>query len=114
MTMPKIRFLAIKSPNKVDTTIEVDQNTKILAAATRAKVPIRFGCAACRCGTCGVSISGDGELSAMAADEKDLLGRMSLPLDGTARLACRTRIVAGEMTVDLDFQDTYSPDQGEG
>jgi len=117
--MAKVKFKFSLNPQGVD--LDVDSNTKILSAAIRAKVPIRFGCAACRCGTCGVKVSvqndtntaATGELSAMAADEKGLLGRMSLPLDGTVRLACRTRLMKGEVVVDLDFQETYSPDQGD-
>ena len=107
MAKVKVKF----KPQGVE--IEVESNTKILAAATRAKVPIRFGCAACRCGTCGIKVDVTGELSEMGDDEKNLLGRMKLPLDGTVRLACKTRIMDGEVLVDLDFQNTYSPDQGE-
>ena len=105
--MAKIKF----NPQSVE--IEVETNTKILSAAMRAKVPIRYGCAACKCGTCGVQVEVNGELSTMASDEKTLLGRMNLATDGTIRLACRARIIKGEVLVDLDFQETYSPDQGE-
>lgn len=105
--MPKITF----TPQGIG--IEVDPQTKVLAAAIRSKAPIRFGCASCRCGTCGVSISGDGKLTAMKPDEKALLTRMQLPVDGSVRLACQTRILNGEIAVDLDFQNTYSPDQGD-
>lgn len=102
--MPKVRF----KPQNV--TVEVDPSTKLLVAATRNKVPIRFGCASCRCGTCGVAVSGTGQLTKMKADEQALLTRMGLDTDGSVRLACQTRIEAGEIDVDLDFQNTYSPD----
>ena len=98
----------------VDRCITVDPSTKLLVAATRGKVPIRFGCASCRCGTCAVAVTLEpgSEVSPMRPDEEALLARMMLPTDGTVRLACQTRIIAGTVTVDLDFQDTYSPDQG--
>jgi ferredoxin len=93
--------------------VTVEPGTKLLVAATRNKVPIRFGCAACRCGTCGVAVAGGAELSTMRPDERALLTRMGLPLDGSVRLACQTRIHGGEAEVDLAFQDTYSPDDFE-
>lgn len=46
----------------------------------------------------------------MGEDEKNLLEKMELPLDGTIRLACQSRILSGEVDIDLDFQATYSPD----
>lgn len=94
------------------TTVDVEPQTKILAAAMRNKIRIRFGCASCRCGTCGVKIQG-GTFSAMKDDERALLTKMALVTDGTVRLACQARIQDGHAHVDLDFQDTYSPDQGE-
>lgn len=106
--MPIVKFL----PSTQEIT--VDPNTKLLAAANRAKVPIRFGCAACRCGTCGVAIANftnGSDLLAMQADEQALLNRMGLKTDGSIRLACRARINSGLTIVDLDFQNTYSPDE---
>ena len=82
-------------------------------AATRNKVPIRFGCASCRCGTCGVAVSGNADLSKMKHDEQALLLRMGLETDGSIRLACQTRINSGHVVVDLAFQDTYSPDDND-
>ena len=105
--MPTVTF------KPVGTCVTVDPNTKLLVAATRNKVAIRFGCASCRCGTCGVKVAGAAELTPMKPDEKALLKRMDLATDGTIRLACQTRILDGAVEVDLDFQDTYSPDQGE-
>lgn len=108
--MPKVTFLP------ADLSAEVEPNTKILAAAKRAKAEIRFGCAACRCGTCAVRIvSQQSEesalLSAMGSDESTLLKRMGLPGDGSIRLACRARIQDGSVKIDLNFQNEYSPDQ---
>ncbi len=103
--MPKVIF----KPSGEE--IDVSENSKILAAAIRGKVDIRYGCAACRCGTCGVSIEVDGKIRPMEKDEKELLIRMGLPTDGHVRLACRARIEEGTVTVNLDFQETYSPDQ---
>lgn len=105
--MPKVTFLPQNA------AFNAEPNTKLLVTANRNKMPLRFGCAACRCGTCGVRVAVNGELSPMKDDEKALLKRMGLTLDGTVRLACQTRIMAGEVTVDLDFQNEYSPDDGE-
>ena len=48
----------------------------------------------------------------MADEERDLLTSMQLPTDGSIRLGCQTRIKGGQVEVDLDFQDKYSPDKG--
>ena len=106
--MPKVTFL----PQQV--TFEGDPQSKLLVTANRNKVPLRFGCASCRCGTCGVRIlTGADDLSPMREDEKALLKRMALPLDGTVRLACQARLGTVDLTVDLDFQNEYSPDDGD-
>jgi ferredoxin len=105
--MPKVTFLP---PGQ---SFDVEPNTKILVAATRHKVPIRFGCASCRCGTCGVKVDVQGTVTPMRDDERALLTRMGLETDGTIRLACQTRIMDGEVKVDLAFQNTYSPDDFE-
>ena len=89
-------------------SFDVAPNTKILVAANRNKVAIRYGCASCRCGTCGVKVSG-GTLTPMRADEHQLLQTMNLPISGDVRLACQARIIDGEVEVDLAFQDSYSP-----
>ena len=104
--MPKVIF----KPSGLSS--EVAPNTKILQAAIRLKTGIRYGCASCRCGTCGVEVVG-GALSPMRENERQLLERMRLPGDGSIRLACQARIEDGEVVVDLDFQDRYSPDDGE-
>ncbi len=101
-----VRFI----PDNISFTVE--ENTKLLAVALRNKVRIQYGCASCRCGTCAVSVNG-GTLSSMRENEALLLARMNLPIDGTVRLACQARILKGEVSVDLDFQGTYSADQGE-
>ena len=102
----KIRFL----PSGI--TCEAAENDKLLAVALRNKVKIQYGCASCRCGTCGVAVSGGG-MSPMRESERELLARMALPLNGSVRLACQARWMSGEVTVDLDFQGTYSADQGD-
>jgi len=105
--MPEIKFLPI------DKLVSVAENVKILAAAIKNKIDIRYGCGACQCGTCGVEIIGDNSgLLPMQEDERALLERMELKTDGSQRLACRAKVTTGQTVVDLDFQDTYSPDQG--
>lgn len=105
--MPKITF----EPSH--TEVDVDPNTKILLAARKGKVPLRYGCASCRCGTCAVQVADKNSLSAMRSDEEALLRRIGLPTDGTVRLSCQARITAN-VTIDVSFQDTYSPDDIEG
>lgn len=90
--------------------VAVKENTKILAAAIKAKEPIRFGCSACQCGTCAVEVTGNEHLSPMKDNEKALLEKMGLSTAGNIRLSCQARVVTGEVSVDIDFQDTYSPD----
>ena len=103
--MPSILFLPMQ------TEVEVNENAKVLAAAIRNKIDIRYGCASCRCGTCGVKVdSSQATLLAMKDDEKNLLASMNLPTDNSVRLACRTKIQAGRLIVDLKFQNEYSPD----
>jgi ferredoxin len=105
--MSKVRFL----PDEAEFVVE--PSSKVLAVALRHKIKIQYGCAACRCGTCGVKVKG-GPLSPMRTDERALLERMRLPLDGSVRLACQARVEEGAVIdVDLSFQTTYSPDQGD-
>ncbi len=96
----------------LDVSYDVEEKTKLLAVALKHKVKIQYGCASCRCGTCGVAIRG-GSLSPMRENERQLLARMKLPLDGSIRLACQARVESEDVLVDLDFQGTYSPDQGD-
>ncbi|RYZ59037.1 MAG: (2Fe-2S)-binding protein [Proteobacteria bacterium] len=104
--MPRIEF----RPDKL--SADVDEKTKILLSARKAGVSIRFACASCRCGTCAIRvIDGAANLSPMKADESKLLGRLTLPTDGTIRLSCQTRIM-GDCTVDLTFQNEYDSDIG--
>jgi ferredoxin len=91
------------------TVIDVNAGTKILAAALKAKEKIRFGCGACRCGTCAVRIEGD-DLSVMEVDELALLSRLHLSTDGDIRLSCRVKVGLADCRVDLGFQQTYSPE----
>lgn len=83
--------------------VEVNENTKILVACIQNKIQIIYGCGACRCGTCGVRVSGE-KLKEMAIEEFELLQRRGYPTDGTIRLACQARIIEGEVTVDIGFQ----------
>ena len=101
--MPIVKFIPSAIP------VEVDPNTKILVAAKRGKVAIRFGCAACRCGTCAVRVSPSSAFVALKPAEEELLLRMKLPVDGQIRLSCQARIQE-DCQVDIRFQDEYSPD----
>ena len=91
------------------TTCSVNSGTKILRAAIKHKVPIRFGCASCRCGTCAVRIRGEGTLSSMAENERQLLATMNLSTSGDIRLSWQAKALDGTTEVDLDFQDEYDP-----
>jgi ferredoxin len=102
--MPKITFL----PQQI--SIDVEPQTKILAAANKLKVGLRFGCGAARCGTCGVKIKGT--VAPKNSQESQLLTRLKLNDDETIRLACQTRVLESDIEVDLGFQDEYSSDIG--
>lgn len=104
--MVRVRFL----PNGA--VSEVESNTKLLLSGRPAGVAIRFGCAACRCGTCAVRIKeGASQLSPLKKDEEKLLLKLKLPVDGSIRLACQARVL-GDCTIDLDFQEEYTPAMG--
>lgn len=105
----KITFLPLQK------TTDAVNNQKLLMAARKNQIPIRYGCASCRCGTCGVKISPVEAFHPMSSDESALLARMRLPTSGEVRLACQAKLT-GELNalVDLEFQDTYSPDDGDG
>jgi ferredoxin len=94
--------------------VTADEGTKILVAARKAQVEIRFGCASCRCGTCAVKVLDGSSLSLPRAEEIALLDRMALPLDGSVRLACQARLLGADVEVDLAFQLQYDPDVGFG
>lgn len=102
----KYIFLPLKQ------AVDVNSGCKILVAARKGKIKMRYGCVSCRCGTCAVQVSPSSNLVPMAEDEKELLTRMQLPVDGSIRLGCQTKIACGTVEVDLDFQAKYSPDQG--
>lgn len=101
--MPQITF---EPENK---TFEVKEKTKLLVTARQNNIEIRFGCGSGKCGLCGVLISGDGVLTDMSASEKYFLASMGLSTDGSVRLACQAKILKGDITIDIDFQNTYSP-----
>lgn len=107
--MGKIKFL----PSEKAADINVEQ--KLLVVARKNQIPIRFGCAACRCGTCAVKVSAPSGFSPMKPDETALLGRMRLPVSGEIRLACQAKYLGTiDADVDISFQDSYSPDDGDG
>ena len=100
--MPKIKFLP---KNEV---VNVPAGLKVLVAAIKNNIKIRYGCAACQCGTCGIKIiGGKSGLEPMKADEENLLKKMGLDLDGSKRLACRAKVLKDTIEVDLDFQNQY-------
>ena len=92
--------------------VNVGTGCKILVAARKGKVKMRYGCVSCRCGTCAVKVEPAANLVPMADDERALLTNMHLPTDGSIRLGCQTRIKDGTVNIDIDFQDKYSPDKG--
>ena len=101
---PQILFLP------ENTTVVTTAEDSILKAAKGSKVDIRYGCGAGVCGLCGVRLpEHTATLSPMTRKEKDLLAAFSLPLDGTIRFACQTKVLEGSITVDLAFQDEYCP-----
>ena len=90
---------------------EAASGVKLLVVARQARLPIRFGCAACACGTCAVLLT-KGQASPMNANEKQLLEKIKLPIDGKVRLSCQARVFDDDLEVDLSYQDKYSPDEG--
>lgn len=107
--MPVIKFV----PDNLQ--IEVEENTKVLVAARKAKANIRFGCASCRCGTCAVKLNLENS-SVTPADDGEIKMLQKLKLDSMpdVRMACRTRILSGVLEVDLNFQNQYEiPDKFE-
>ena len=105
--MPKVTF----HQNGVAKEVDGKEGLKLLAIAIRNKVPIRYGCGACSCGTCAVKVSDLKALLSMEEDEKKLLEKIDLATSGEIRLSCRARLTDQNFEVDLDFQDSYSPDK---
>jgi ferredoxin len=106
--MAKITFM----PSNV--TVDAVDGQKLLVTARKNKIGIRFGCASCRCGTCGIKTTVSGAFYPMLEEEKKLLLRMKLPIDGEVRLACQAKTTATvDSIIDVGFQDTYSPDDGD-
>ena len=104
--MPVLRFLP------QDQNVDVEAETKILAAAIRAKINLRFSCGSCQCGTCAIRIklaSADASVSKSDAKEQAMLLDLGIEDGGQVRMACKTKIIAGTVEVDLSFQDTYDP-----
>ncbi len=101
--MPTVTFLPTGESGSAPS------GTKILAVALRNGVNIRYGCSACRCGTCGISLSPAAAVSPMQLEEQALLTQLGLSTEGSVRLACQSRVLEDDITVDLSFQQTYSP-----
>ncbi len=92
--MPTITFLPSEK------TVEVDSGTKILTAAVQSKIDFSYSCGAARCGTCLTNILKlDGKLSDFNKYELALLNELEHPLDGSVRLACKTMIIEGKVTI---------------
>ena len=111
--MPEVIFL----PSGL--TVDALEGQKILAIARKAKLNIRFGCAAAQCGTCAVRVSSTHQtsptallLSQMRENEKELLSKMKLPIDGSVRLSCQAKTIETSCIIDLDFQSKYDPTTG--
>ena len=104
--MPTIKFL----PSEKE--VEVKTDTKVLACAIKAKEDIRFSCGASKCGTCAVKIIAKTrtKMNNMDPAEKELLTRLQLKTDGYIRLACRAKLIEGDVEIDLSFQDQYDPE----
>ncbi|MFK7872056.1 MAG: 2Fe-2S iron-sulfur cluster-binding protein [Oligoflexales bacterium] len=82
---------------------EVEVGTRLLGFLVRAKVPLKYGCASCRCGTCLIRV--EGECSDMDSDEKELLKRMGFE-QSEVRLACRLIMGDADLFLDLESQET--------
>ena len=90
--------------------VEADSNSKILAVAIRNKINIRYGCGALRCGTCGIKINCEkGALSEITDDEQSMLNQLGLKASAGYRMACRAKILDGEVAANLDSQHDYDP-----
>lgn len=93
--MPSITF------QPEDKTFEVLENTKVLAVAVKNKVEISFSCGACQCGLCFFNVEGNAQLSEIEPEEKKMLGLLDHPTDGSVRMACKTKILNGNLVANL-------------
>ena len=93
--MPQLTFLPSGE------NFEVSTGTRVLAFAVKNKVPLKYGCASCRCGTCVAKVSG--KANEMQEDEKSLLSRMGL-LQAGIRLVCRLVVAEYDLVIDLESQ----------
>jgi ferredoxin len=111
--MAKLTF----TPGEI--VVDAVDGQKLLVTARKNKINIRFGCASCKCGTCAVKTDHPEAFHPMQDDEQKLLSRMRLSVAGDVRLACQAKARASvdhavDASVDISFQDTYSPDDGDG
>jgi ferredoxin len=98
-----------------DQVIDAIVDMKLLIAARKNKIPIRFGCAACQCGICVIKISEPTALKPMSADEENLLKTLKVSTSGDVRLACQARLSGMvDAIVDTSFQDPDGSDAGDG
>jgi adenylate cyclase len=81
---------SIRFEGKTTGTAECDRETALLAASTKAEVPLPHRCGGhARCGTCLVTVvEGAGHLSEMGAAEIRVL--RALKANPDQRLACQT------------------------
>ena len=102
--MSTIKF--IPSDSVID-VIDSVIGMKLLVAARKNKVPIRFGCAACSCGICIIKITEPSALHPMKPNEEALLRKLKVSTNGDVRLACQAKLSGVvDAVVDLSFQDT--------
>ena len=102
--MSVIKF--IPSNHVIDAIVDM----KLLVAARKNKIPIRFGCAACSCGICAIKVSEPSALRPMTSDEEALLRKLQVSVAGDIRLACQARMTgAVDATVDLSFLPDVAP-----
>lgn len=101
--MPRVKFIPT---GKV---IEVETESRLLTVAVQAKELIRYGCGVGTCCLCGVKVGGEGQLNPLTFNEEKFFDEIGFDKDGAIRLACQCEVLAGEVEVDLDFQETYDP-----
>lgn len=97
--MPKIYFKDQKR------TLEVPKGTSILDAAMEQNVPLYHTCGGnCSCSTCRIVVlKGAENLSPMETDEAEVLD--SFDLKAPHRLGCQTRVLQGEVEVEIPSRD---------
>ena len=97
--MPKLTF---KNKNR---TFDVEKGISVLDAALRHEMPLYHTCGGnCSCSTCRVLVlSGEKNLSAPEAAEKEILDSFDLP--HPHRLGCQAQVLGGEVTVEIPSRE---------